>query len=137
MGARSLKVLLIEDDEGCAEVMGACLRTLECEVWVAATREEALGLATRERPDLILLDLNLESGRWSGEPRGGTDVFLALRAAPETAGIPVVIHSAYARFAAEAPRWMPRSDGFLPKPFKRADLRALLGRFRGPDARVG
>ena len=132
-----MRVLLVEDDEGCVEVMAAVLRSLGCVFEVATTHAAALEVARRWRPDVVLLDLNLDGGGWHGSPVHGCAVLADLRADPATAAIPVIIHSAFARYAGEAPRCLLPAEGFLPKPFKRADLKALLERLAPKAGMVG
>jgi PAS domain S-box-containing protein len=79
-------VLVIDDEESARDLAGRSLARLGFSVCSAATGEEGLSLARTLRPSLILLDINLPDVR-------GYHVLEELAAAPETAAIPVVVHS--------------------------------------------
>lgn len=79
-----LRVLLAEDDEGIREGFGLYLRTVGLDVCTAADGPEALHLARKGQPDVIVLD-----GRMPG--LSGQEVIGILRASPATAGIPIVL----------------------------------------------
>ncbi len=78
-------VLLIDDDEASRDLATRSLTRIGFEVIAATTGEEGLARARHLAPSLIVLDLNLPG-------IGGWQVLEAL-SAPETAGIPVIIHS--------------------------------------------
>lgn len=78
-------VLYIEDDPDNARLVGRVLKRLPgVEVIVAGTGRDGLQSAVDDRPDLILLDNHLPDA-------GGGQILGRLRAAPQTASIPVVI----------------------------------------------
>jgi len=52
-------ILVVEDEVGVAEVIAEALTQLNNDVRVAATAAEALTIAEMDRPDAILLDINL------------------------------------------------------------------------------
>jgi CheY-like chemotaxis protein len=126
-----MKVLLIDDDAVNLELLRLRLEALNCHVLDAHTSTDGLRLAAAMAPDLIVLDMRLEHERLEG-PR----VLEALRENPATFGVPVVIHSIFVTDPADLPDGLPRAEGYLPKPFQFAELRALVERFRpkGPLA---
>jgi len=64
--ARPARVLVVEDDYFVSMEVEAVLLDLGCDVIaLAPTAEEALSIAARERPDLILMDIRL-AGRMDG-----------------------------------------------------------------------
>lgn len=64
--ARPSRVLIVEDDYFVCMEIETVLLDMRCEViGIAATGEEAIKLAERERPDLILMDIRL-AGKLSG-----------------------------------------------------------------------
>jgi CheY-like chemotaxis protein len=64
--ARSARVLVVEDDYFVSMEIEAVLMDLGCDVVaIPSTAEEALSIAARERPDLILMDIRL-AGRMDG-----------------------------------------------------------------------
>jgi CheY-like chemotaxis protein len=86
--ARSLQILLIEDDSDLAEVIAEVLRIEGCRVTRAADGLAALRvLAERELPDLILLDLMMPN-------MNGWEFRAAQLRDARLAKIPVVVLSA-------------------------------------------
>lgn len=81
------KILLVEDDEGLANVYKARLDAEGFEVYHCDNGESALSDAMQYRPDLILLDVMM--------PKiSGFDVLDILHNTPETANIKVVMLTA-------------------------------------------
>ena len=112
-------LLLVEDDETLADLLSAHLRARDYTVTVAPTAEVAQSLlATRPRPDLILLDINLP---------GETGWSVLRSAAFDAAGRPPVV---VASAMAVSPARLREFDvaGYLPKPFAMDTLRSTLDR---------
>ncbi|MNS59379.1 KDP operon transcriptional regulatory protein KdpE [compost metagenome] len=120
-----MNVLLIDDDAVNLELLRLRLEALNCQVLDAHTSADGLRLAAAVVPDLIVLDMRLEHAQLEG-PR----VLEALRENPATFGVPVVIHSIFVTDPSDLPEGLPRAEGYLPKPFQFAELRALVERFR-------
>ena len=85
--ARVHTVLVVDDDPKAVEVIAAFLPAPAYAVVRAYGGAEAIALAQRLRPDLVLLDLMMPEV-------DGFDVVRALHASQETAGIPVVVVTA-------------------------------------------
>ena len=83
-----VKLLLTEDDAAAAEMYRIRLEADGYTVITAADGTAGLELATRERPDLIYLDIRLPH-------MDGLDVLERLRADARTHAVPVVILSNY------------------------------------------
>ena len=79
-----VRILLVEDDEGIAELYRFRLANDGYIVEVAGDGAEGLARARATIPDLIFLDLRLPT-------MSGLDVLRGIRADPATAAIPVVI----------------------------------------------
>jgi CheY-like chemotaxis protein len=86
MSSGMAKILLAEDDRLLGKASSAALRRRGFEVVIAADGEEALELARRDLPDLILLDVIMPKLQ-------GFEVLVRLKADPATAQIPVVMLS--------------------------------------------
>ena len=83
------KILYVEDNDFNVYVVKLRLKRAGYDLAIAATAEEGLDLAAKERFDLILMDLNLPGiDGWEATRR--------LKAAPETKSIPVIALSAHA-----------------------------------------
>lgn len=81
------KILLVEDDQSLREIYSIRLTAEGYEIVTAGDGEEALALAVRERPDLILSDVMM--------PKiSGFDMLDILRSTPETKDIKVVMMTA-------------------------------------------
>jgi DNA-binding response OmpR family regulator len=81
------KILLVEDDISLRDVYFARLQAEGFELAVAANGEEALAVAVKERPDLIILDIMM--------PRiSGFDVLDIVRTTPEIAHTKVIMMTA-------------------------------------------
>ncbi len=81
------KILLVEDDIALRDVYFARLQAEGYELVVAGNGEEALAMAVKERPDLIVLDVMM--------PRiSGFDVLDILRTTPEIAHTRVIMMTA-------------------------------------------
>lgn len=81
------KVMVVEDDASLREIYGIRITAEGYEVVSAGDGEEALAVAVREKPDLILSDVMM--------PKiSGFDMLDILRSTPETADIKVVMMTA-------------------------------------------
>ena len=82
------KILLIDDEEDfCFFVKGNLENTGEFDVLVTTSGKEGIKLARGEKPDLILLDINMPE-------MSGDEVAQILSSRPETKEIPVVFLTA-------------------------------------------
>jgi CheY-like chemotaxis protein len=84
-----MKILLVEDNPMNRDMLSRRLARRGFDVIVAVDGREALKRVADEKPDVVLMDLSLPvlSG-WEATRR--------LKAAPETAGIPVIALTAHA-----------------------------------------
>lgn len=81
------KILLVEDDTSLREIYSIRLTAEGYDVAVAGDGEEALALAVKERPDLILSDVMM--------PKiSGFDMLDILRSTPETKDMKVIMMTA-------------------------------------------
>lgn len=81
------KVMVVEDDDNLREIYSIRITAEGYEVVSARDGEEALAVAVREKPDLILSDVMM--------PKiSGFDMLDILRSTPETAAIKVVMMTA-------------------------------------------
>jgi uncharacterized protein (TIGR02266 family) len=120
MSAAALATVLVDADAALAlEFATTFLRRTEVRVLFSGSREEALRLASEERPDLILLDVDASNRR-------GLDICQALKSAPALAAIPVVILCTLGlKAAAEA----AGADAVLFRPLVQRELLAVVQRF--------
>jgi two-component system, cell cycle response regulator DivK len=113
-------VLIVDDNEKNLKLAREVLRAAGLHTLEAARGDEAIVLATDQRPDVVLLDLRLPD-------MNGEDVARELRRGAETARIPVVALSA-SRYAWSSDQLLAAGfDGYLQKPI---DVRAFPGQVR-------
>ena len=84
-GDRSVTVLIVADDPKAMELVALRIRGLATTVLRAYDGKEAIAIAQRELPDLIVLDLLMPGA-------SGFEVVAALNENPATAGIPSSCH---------------------------------------------
>jgi len=81
------KILLVEDDKSLREIYGVRLLAEGYQIASAGDGEEALAMAVKERPDLIISDVMM--------PKiSGFDMLDILRSTPETKEIKVIMMTA-------------------------------------------
>jgi two-component system cell cycle response regulator DivK len=125
------RVLVVEDNPVNLELVAALLESEGCGVILAETADVSLRLAATERPDLIVMDIQLPG-------ISGYEATRRLKADPATAGIPVVALTAHAMRGEETRAREAGFDAFLTKPIDtlafRETLRRFLGDVRGNQA---
>ena len=89
------RVLIIDDDKTLVALMTALLRKEGFQVLAAFDGMSGFMTAQKQRPDLILLDVQMPAG-------GGAGVWERLSASANTQGIPVVYVTATAGFTQPA-----------------------------------
>ena len=91
------KILIIDDDRPLAQLFAMQLREAGYFTVLAQDAIQGLMLAKRERPDLVLLDINMPAG-------GGMSLLDKLGTSVNTQNVPVVIITAVtdSKIAAEA-----------------------------------
>ncbi len=109
---------MVDDDPGVRGFVAMVLRAEGYRVLTAADGVEALEWIARQRPDLVLLDLAMPV-------MDGWQVLHTLR--ERRVNVPLVFMSAGYNARVEAERH--GADGYLGKPFTRAELLAVVARF--------
>jgi len=112
------KILLVEDNEMNRDMLSRRLTRRGYEVATAVDGEQALAMASSERPDLILMDMSLPV-------LDGWEATRRLKAAADTAPIPVVALTAHAMAEDREKALAAGCDEYDTKP---VDLRRLLGK---------
>jgi PAS domain S-box-containing protein len=113
------RVLVVDDNRDSAESLAAVLRLDQHQVFVAYGGREAILVAERERPDLILLDIGMPD-------IDGYEVARLLRAGEQTASTRIVALSGYGQAGDREKSFAAGCDGHLVKPVAPADLAAWL-----------
>jgi CheY-like chemotaxis protein len=108
-----LRVLLADDDDDARDSMRETLTNRGYDVVAVADGSEALAYLDRDRPSMVVLDLQMDDV-------SGWEVLRFLRTDPRLRDIPVLVVSGGA-----TPQ-LPRSVGFLRKPFASQSLVAAV-----------
>ena len=120
------RVLVVDDEEAVLQSATACLEALGFQVIQARDGQEAVERFRSEGHLLrfVLMDLTM--------PRmDGRTAFHAMQEAHP--GVPVFLTSGYDERDLEGIAGLPGFAGFLPKPFRLAELRTLLQRSLGQN----
>lgn len=110
------KILVVDDDEALAEMIGIVLRNDGFDLTFCATGDGALEAFRAADPDLVLLDLMLP----------GMDGIEVCRLIREEADTPVVMLTAKSDTADVVRGLEAGADDYVPKPFKPAELIARV-----------
>ena len=121
-----MHALVIENDASSLELLRIRLEALGVTMDATVDFDAIVETMRARRPDFVLLDLRLGGP----DPLAGVDVLYRLRALPDLAEVPVVLHSIYVKHPGDAPRLTDKADGILPKPFKFLDLQKLVEEVR-------
>lgn len=120
------KTILVAEDE--ADILQMVRRFLESEgyrVVEATDGKEAVEVALRERPDLILMDLNMPA-------LNGFEAARLIRRHPSFRDVPILANSAYGehgmRFSLRDEELGPGFTFYFTKPFRLDDLKEMLVR---------
>jgi two-component system cell cycle response regulator DivK len=119
MGAQ---ILVVEDNQKNMKLFRDVLLATGYRTLEATTGEEAVALATKHAPDLVLMDIQLPG-------IDGVEALGRLRADGRTASVPVLALTAQA-MAGDRERFLAAGfDGYLSKPVNIADLIAAVKRY--------
>ena len=111
-------VLLVEDNEVNRNMLSRRLSKRGYDISVAGDGAEGVAVAKSQRPDIILMDMSLPVMH-------GWDATRALKADPETSGIPIIAITAHAMAGDREKALEAGCDDFDTKPY---DLPRLLGK---------
>ena len=118
------KILSIEDDEFLRELIGAHLRNAGHQVVTCADGAEAIRSILAERPDLVLLDLNMPY-------LDGFELLKALRGDALTRELPVIVLSGRTDHASQSRVLEMGGSDYLTKPILVENLLASVKRRLG------
>lgn len=102
-------ILIVEDSALNRKLVETVLQPYGYHLLIAVNGEEGVEVATREKPDLILMDVQMPK-------LSGYDATRILKAQPETARIPIVALTAHAMEGERERAASAGCDGYLTKP---------------------
>src|SRR5687767_8215237 len=120
-GVASLTVLVVDDIADSRFVLTRLMWSSDYRVVEAADGAAALEAARRERPDLVLLDLNLPV-------MDGLEVARRLRELPEVKAVPIVAVTAYDYYGIREAALEAGCDEYLSKPLDFDELARVVNR---------
>ena len=109
------KILIVEDDPRNMKVVMMTLKRHDYELLTATDGEEALKAALAQKPDLILMDLQLPK-------LSGLEVVKKLRVDPDLAETPIIALTAYAMKGDEEKCLEAGCNGYMAKPINTREL---------------
>jgi two-component system cell cycle response regulator DivK len=113
-------ILVVEDQEDNRQILRDLLGNAGYELIEAENGEQALAALTRQRPDLILMDIHLPI-------MDGYEATRRIRANPDMTTIPIIAVTSYALAGDEAKALAAGCNAYVTKPFS---PRALLAKVR-------
>ncbi|HEV2281270.1 MAG TPA: response regulator [bacterium] len=116
MGGR---ILVTEDNEDNRRTMHDLLVSAGYEVYEALTGAEGVSMAGAQRPDLILMDIQLPVF-------DGYEATRRIKADPALRGIPIIAVTSYALGGDEVKAREAGCDGYVAKPFSPRQLLAKV-----------
>ena len=116
----SKRILFVEDQEDGRRIVRDLLASSDYALLEAKTGEEGLALAEQERPDLILMDIQLPG-------LDGYEVSRRIKANPMLSHIPIIAVTSYALSGDEQKAYAAGCNDYVAKPFS---PRALMAKIR-------
>jgi len=113
------KILVAEDERDIRELVGHTLRFAGYEIVLVTNGVEAVEAVSREKPDLILLDVRMPK-------MSGYEACRLIKESPATSEIPVVFLSAKGRESEVEQGIESGALEYILKPFAPADLIAQI-----------
>jgi two-component system, cell cycle response regulator DivK len=115
----SKRILIVEDQEDNRVIMRDLLRSAGYELIEAVDGQEGVQLAQSERPDLILMDIQLPI-------IDGYEATRRIKAIAELKSTPIIAVTSYALSGDEAKARAAGCDGYVAKPFSPRELLAMV-----------
>ncbi|MCK9269750.1 MAG: response regulator transcription factor [Bacteroidales bacterium] len=133
MKNESFKILLVDDEKDILEFLGYNLKKEGYQLSTARNGKDAIGIAIREKPHLIILDVMM--------PRmDGIETCIAIRNIPELSNSIIVFLTARGEDFSQIAGFEAGADDYITKPVKPkvliSRIKALLRRYKEPEIAV-
>jgi two-component system cell cycle response regulator DivK len=115
----SKRILVVEDHEDNRQILRDLLTSADYEMMEAENGEEALAAVAKERPDLILMDIQLPV-------MDGYEATRRIRTNPNLKSVPIIAVTSYALAGDENKALAAGCDGYVTKPYSPRDLLAKV-----------
>lgn len=113
------RILVVEDQEDNLQILRDLLGSAGFEVIEATDGEQGVRAAAAERPDLILMDIQLPV-------LDGYTATRRIKADPALRAIPIIVITSYALSGDEAKAREAGGDAYVPKPYSPRQLLAKI-----------
>ena len=125
---RQPTVLYVEDNEYNRKIVRQLLRRTPYRLQEAVDGEAALAMVRQERPDLILMDVQLPK-------TSGLEVTRMLRGEASTADVPIIVVTSFALSGDDQKAMAAGASAYLAKPYSPRELLALIRKFLPEEMR--
>ena len=115
----SKRILVVEDQEDNRQIIRDLLSTTDYEIMEAESGEEALEAVAKQRPDLILMDIQLPG-------IDGYETTRRIKADPALRSITIIAVTSYALSGEEQKARAAGCDEYVPKPYSPRQLLAKI-----------
>ena len=123
------KILIAEDEASVRSLIRLTLDSGQTEIFEVSDGASAIEVALRELPSLLFLD-------WGMPGQSGIEVCRALRAAPATRGMKIVMLTARSDNLDRLAGFEAGVDDYITKPFSPVQLLDKVIEVLGPDALI-
>ena len=123
----SKRILIVEDQEDNRTILRDALSTVGYELIEALNGEDGVKLAQNERPDLILMDIQLPK-------MNGYEATQQIKSIAELKTIPIIAVTSYALSGDEVKARAAGCDGYIAKPFSPRELLAKVRKYLSDEA---
>jgi two-component system, cell cycle response regulator DivK len=113
----SRRILVVEDQEDNRQIIRDMLSATDYELTEAENGEQALAAVAKQRPDLILMDIQLPI-------MDGYEATRRIKADPALKSIPIIAVTSYALSGEEQKARAAGVDDYVPKPYSPRHLLA-------------
>ena len=113
------RILVVEDLPDNRQIIRDMLAGTDYEITEAEDGEQALTAVAKERPDLILMEIQLPS-------MDGHEAMRRIRTDPALSSVPIIAVTAYAPSAEEQKARAAGCNDFVPKPYSPHQLLAKI-----------
>ena len=118
----SKRILMVEDTEDNRQIVRDLMESVGYDLLEAEDGAAGVAMATAERPDLILMDIQLPV-------MDGYEASRRIKADPALRHIPIIAVTSYALSGDEAKTRAAGCDGYVAKPFSPRQLLAKINEF--------
>ena len=116
------RILVVEDQEDNRQIIRDMLSATDYEIIEAESGEQALAAVAKQRPDLILMDIQLPG-------MDGYEATRRIKADPALRSIPIIAVTSYALSGEEQKARAAGCDDYVPKPYSPRQLLAKIRQY--------